>query len=68
MNKYSSLALRALWASVPLAMGLMASQAQAVPSFARQTGQDCAACHIGAYGPQLTPFGIKFKLGALRAF
>lgn len=64
MNKYSSLALRALWASVPLAMGLMASQAKAVPSFARQTGQDCAACHIGAYGPQLTPFGIKFKLGA----
>lgn len=63
MNKRSSMALKALWASVPVAMSLMASQAQAVPSFARQTGQDCAACHIGAYGPQLTPFGIKFKLG-----
>lgn len=37
--------------------------AQAVPSYARQTGQDCAACHIGAFGPQLTPFGIRFKLG-----
>lgn len=36
--------------------------AQAVPSFARQTGQECAACHVGAYGPQLTPYGIKFKI------
>jgi hypothetical protein len=34
-----------------------------VPSFARQTGQECAACHIGAFGPQLTPAGIKFKIG-----
>ena len=41
----------------------LAGQAHAVPSFARQTGSDCAACHIGAYGPQLTPYGIKFKLG-----
>lgn len=37
--------------------------AHAVPSFARQTGQDCAACHVGAYGPQLTPYGVKFKIG-----
>lgn len=37
--------------------------AMAVPSFARQTGQDCAACHVGSFGPQLTPYGIKFKLG-----
>ncbi len=63
MSKSSSLALKALWACVPVAMAFLSSQAQAVPSFARQTGQDCAACHIGAYGPQLTPFGIKFKLG-----
>ncbi|MDE2593002.1 MAG: hypothetical protein KGL57_02090 [Burkholderiales bacterium] len=42
---------------------LAATSAHALPSYARQTGQDCAACHIGAYGPQLTPFGIKFKLG-----
>ena len=40
-----------------------AGGANAVPSFARQTGQDCAACHIGAYGPHLTPYGVKFKLG-----
>jgi hypothetical protein len=37
--------------------------AQAVPSFATQTGQPCTACHIGAYGPQLTPFGRAFKIG-----
>lgn len=43
--------------------GLSASVAQAVPSYARQTGAECASCHVGGYGPQLTPFGIKFKLG-----
>ena len=37
--------------------------AHALPSFARQTGEECAACHVGAFGPQLTPHGIKFKLG-----
>jgi hypothetical protein len=36
--------------------------ARAVPSFAIQTGQPCAACHIGAFGPQLTPYGRDFKL------
>src|SRR5438876_5603631 len=36
--------------------------ALAVPSFATQTGQPCAACHIGAFGPQLTPYGRDFKL------
>lgn len=36
------------------------SQAFAVPSFARQTGMDCAACHTSF--PELTPFGREFKL------
>jgi len=36
-------------------------QAQALPSFARQTGQACGACHTDY--PQLTPFGRRFKLG-----
>src|SRR5579864_6121846 len=36
--------------------------ALALPSFAIQTGQPCAACHIGAFGPQLTPYGRDFKL------
>jgi len=43
--------------------GLSATVAHAVPSYARQTGSDCASCHVGSYGPQLTPYGIKFKLG-----
>lgn len=39
-----------------------ASPASAVPAFAVQTGQACQVCHIGAFGPQLTPFGRQFKL------
>jgi hypothetical protein len=34
--------------------------AHAVPSFARQTGMDCTACHT--VWPELTPFGRHFKL------
>ena len=34
--------------------------ASALPSFARQTGQECAACHNGF--PELTPYGRLFKL------
>ena len=37
--------------------------ALAVPSFAAQTGQPCTACHIGGFGPQLTPLGRAFKIG-----
>jgi len=36
--------------------------AHAVPSFAAQTGQACQMCHIGALGPQLTPYGRNFKM------
>jgi len=36
--------------------------ALAVPAFAVQTGQPCATCHIGAFGPHLTPQGRDFKL------
>ena len=36
-----------------------ADRAQAVPSFARQTGLACEACHT--VFPQLTPFGRVFK-------
>ena len=35
---------------------------QALPSFAQQTGQPCSACHVGAFGPQLKPYGRDFKL------
>jgi len=41
--------------------------AYALPSFARQTGQRCAACHVGGNWPQLTPWGRFFKLGGYTA-
>jgi hypothetical protein len=34
--------------------------ALAVPSYARQTGQECIACHVSF--PELTPYGRYFKL------
>jgi hypothetical protein len=34
--------------------------ANAVPSYARQTGQACIACHVSF--PELTPYGRYFKL------
>jgi hypothetical protein len=37
-------------------------QAQAVPSFARQTGQNCVSCHAGGQFPELTPYGRMFKM------
>ncbi len=36
--------------------------AQAIPAFATQTGLACTACHVGAFGPQLTPLGRAFKI------
>src|ERR1035437_9676906 len=36
------------------------SPAQALPSFARQTGQPCGTCHTDF--PGLTPYGRRFKL------
>ncbi len=46
------------------AVALLATgEAQAVPAFAVQTGLQCAACHVGGFGPQLTPLGRQFKIG-----
>jgi hypothetical protein len=44
------------------AVTLTTGEAKAVPAYAIQTGQACAACHVGAFGPQLTPFGREFKM------
>ncbi len=38
---------------------------QALPSFARQTGQPCGTCHTDF--PGLTPYGRAFKLGGYTA-
>src|SRR5689334_8863038 len=46
-----------------LLVGLCAAgTANAVPSFARQTGMACQSCHT--VFPELTPFGRSFKLNA----
>ena len=42
--------------------GALASGAGAVPAFAVQTGQACSGCHVGGFGPQLTPSGRDFKM------
>ena len=57
---------RTLWRLAILAVAIGAGfagftpAAWALPSFARQTGQQCAACHNGF--PELTPYGRLFKL------
>ena len=42
--------------------GTVPALARAVPAFTQQTGQPCTACHVDAFGPQLTPFGQAFKI------
>jgi hypothetical protein len=50
-------------ASFVALFSLMAStDAKAIPLFARQTGQNCVACHAGGQFPELTPYGRAFKL------
>src|ERR1700685_3771161 len=39
---------------------VLAPPAEALPSFARQTGQPCGACHTDFAG--LTPYGRLFKI------
>lgn len=58
MNRWNEYCWRVL-----LAVGLCIAPALAgaVPSFARQTGLECVACHLS--WPELTPVGRQFKLG-----
>jgi hypothetical protein len=54
---------RAVWTlGLLLSFGLAPQMAQAVPSFARQTGMACEACHT--VFPELTHFGRMFKANA----
>lgn len=46
-----------------IAAAALTRPAAAVPAFAQQTGQPCKTCHVGGFGPELTPFGREFKLG-----
>jgi len=45
-----------------IAAALHAAPAHGVPSFARQTGMACSACHAGGFYPELNSFGRLFKL------
>ncbi|MGA7950314.1 MAG: hypothetical protein WCA45_09175, partial [Thiobacillaceae bacterium] len=47
--------------TVTLFMGY-SGPAKSIPVFARQTGQNCVACHAGGQFPELTPYGRLFKL------
>ena len=47
---------------VMLLMAVASFEAQALPVFARQTGQNCLACHAGGQFPELTPYGRMFKM------
>lgn len=52
-----------LLAIILIAQGLLSPLvANALPVFARQTGQNCVACHAGGQFPELTPYGRLFKL------
>lgn len=51
------------WCAVIALFAAMAPfDAQALPVFARQTGQNCVACHAGGQFPELTPYGRMFKM------
>jgi hypothetical protein len=52
-----------LVSSLALVFGAaLARPAAALPAYAAQTGQPCQMCHVGGFGPQLTPYGRNFKL------
>jgi len=59
---YARLAVTLLVA-VPVVCAGYARMARALPAYARQTGQECAACHATGF-PELTPYGRLFKLNA----
>ena len=54
-------AFAAVAAGAAALLAVSAGPAEALPSYARQTGQPCAACHTAF--PELTPFGRRFKIG-----
>ena len=60
--QYAPWIRRAWLVQLLLSFGLAAPMAHAVPSFARQTGMACEACHT--VFPELTHFGRIFKANA----
>src|SRR5580658_7672809 len=62
----TQLLLRIVLGPLVLALTNLPQSALAVPSFARQTGLACEACHT--VFPQLTPFGRVFKASGYTLF
>ena len=63
MSLYPSLKCARLVALLFFTCGLLSPPvADALPAFARQTGQNCVACHAGGQFPELTAYGRLFKL------
>ena len=64
IRSFGNVRVLAAVAFVVVAAGFLtigfAPPAQALPSFARQTGQPCGTCHTDF--PALTPYGRRFKL------
>ena len=56
-----SVGLAAIAAGTIASLAVSAGPADALPAYARQTVQPCAACHTAF--PELTPFGRRFKIG-----
>src|SRR5438552_196404 len=59
MNVHIVKTLRSNVSLILLLLLCRAGAADAVPSFARQSGQECPACHVS--WPELTPYGRFFK-------
>ena len=64
-DRSTALLIGTIWlAGAGLVVAAAATRpAKAVPAFAQQTGQPCKACHVGGFGPELTPVGREFKIG-----
>jgi hypothetical protein len=60
-SKSNKLTIAAMVAAIAGSVLVPSPRAEALPSFARQTGLSCGGCHTDF--PQLTPLGRKFKLG-----
>ena len=56
-----SVAVAAVVVGAVAFLAASAGPAEALPSYARQTGQPCATCHTAF--PELTPYGRRFKIG-----
>ncbi len=63
MHKFKKRLVALSFFTVTLATIFTSFEANALPSFTRQTGASCNQCHTQSFGPNLTPFGRDFKLG-----